>query len=79
MQYANHATTPDTSDSPDAMPAEIDPAIMHIYYSLNKQYRLDPNDKNLVKIVSSYVLTSNFTDIYYNKFDWVRQPYALNV
>lgn len=44
--------------------------IKHIYDTLNLQYRLNPHDKKLLEIISSFVLNVNFVDVYYNRLDW---------
>ncbi len=54
-----------------------DETTVHMYESLNKQYSLNPQDKNLVKVISSYILTTNFVDVYYNKLDWARPIHSL--
>lgn len=66
MTYAEHKT-------------DSDKTIVYIYDTLNKKYRLNPKDKNLAKIISSYILTTNFVDIYYNKFTWERETPTLKV
>ena len=39
-----------------------------IYEMLNSQYQLNSNDRNLAKIITTFVLTHQWIDMYYNLF-----------
>lgn len=58
------------SHDSDSNSQQFDAYVKYIYDSLNAVYKLNANDTNIVKIISSYILTTNFVDMYYKLFMW---------
>jgi hypothetical protein len=56
----------------------VDGVIKHIYESIDKLYALHSSDKNIIKMISSYVLDTNFVDVYYKRFQWDNTAPSLN-
>jgi hypothetical protein len=49
--------------------SEVDKNCMFIYETLNSRYSLNPHNRQNNKIITSFVMHTNFTNIYYNMFN----------
>jgi hypothetical protein len=52
----------------DAFTSKIQVYTKILHDSLNNQYNIKSNDKNLIKFITSYLLTHRWIDMYYNLF-----------